>query len=129
MVELKDGRWVDQNNNSWSTVLTEEQANLLSVSIIDCSDCRDCRDCSACFNCRACSGFKSNPERVVSPAIGSRDDNTTIYFNSGVTQVVCGCFRGTLAEFRDKVVGTHGDNEHAKNYLAWIERVERYIGL
>ena len=31
--------------------------------------------------------------------------------------VVCGCFYGTLEEFREKVKETHGDSKYAKEYL------------
>jgi len=41
---------------------------------------------------------------------------------------VCGCFKGTLDEFKKKVVKTHVDNEHAIAYFEWIIKVETYKG-
>ncbi len=96
----------------------------------DCSDCINCRDCSDCINCRDCSDcrdFETNPERIVSPTIGSRKSQTSIYWVGGDIQVICGCFCGGLVKFREQVIATHGDNEYGVAYLAWIDRVEKYI--
>ena len=35
-----------------------------------------------------------------------------------------GCFYGTIAKFTAAVKKTHGDNEHAKNYLALVKMVK-----
>jgi hypothetical protein len=58
----------------------------------DCIDCRGCSDCSYCMGCRGCSdcsycmgcsdcsdcsNFNYNPQRIISPVIGSRNDQTT----------------------------------------------------
>jgi hypothetical protein len=63
----------------------------------------------------------------VSPRLGSRDANTTVYFDSGRTELVCGCFSGTLAEFGARVHEIHGDNKYGKAYKAWIELVIKYM--
>lgn len=52
--------------------------------------------------------------------IGSRNDQTTTYWNDEKTQVVCGCFSGTLEEFEKKVKETHGENKYAKQYDTYI---------
>jgi hypothetical protein len=135
--------WVDDNNNSWSVDYhTIEQAMKYSKSLIDCSyccdcsycrycrdciDCSNCRYCRDCSNCSGCSDFTDNPERITSPKIGSRNDQTTVYFLGDKVQVVCGLYKGNLASFRDAVIAEHGENEHAKAYLLWIGRVEQYI--
>jgi hypothetical protein len=31
-----------------------------------------------------------------------------------------------MSQFKENVKATHNDNEHAKAYFAWIERVEKY---
>ena len=41
--------------------------------------------------------------------------------------MVCGCFLGTLEEFQAKVRKTHGENEHAKRYLAAADFAEVMI--
>lgn len=125
MVTLIGKLWVDSNNNSWDkNFYTEDQANKYSATMINCSYCSDC---SGCRGCSYCSGFKTNPERIVSTVLGSRNSQTSIYWVADDIQVVCGCFRGGLVKFREQVIETHGNNEHSIAYLAWIDRVERYI--
>ena len=36
----------------------------------------------------------------------------------------CGCFYGTIQEFRDKVRETHGDTKKAKEYLMLADLME-----
>jgi hypothetical protein len=93
---------------------------------IDCRNCIDCRGCIGCSNCSSCSNFKTNPERIISPKLGSRDAHTTFYWNEEHEQIACGCFKGTLKEFEEKVIKTHGDNDYAKGYLKWIESVKNF---
>ena len=59
--------------------------------------------------------------------MGSRNSQTTIYWNSELTQVICGCFKGDLEQFEATVKETHGDNLHGKSYIKWIESVKQYI--
>ena len=92
-----------------------------------CSYCSDCSDCSNCSGCSNCSDFKTTPESITSPQIGSRNSQTTYYWNDEHEQIVCGCFKGTLEEFKTKIKKTHKDNEHSKAYFNWIERVEKYV--
>lgn len=105
-----DKYWVDDNNNRWnSDCYTEEEATQYSNSLINCSyctnctncincsDCTRCGDCSDCTNCINCSYCKDNPQRYVTPRIGSRRANTTFYWL--------------------------GDNKHGKAYMAEIEKV------
>nr|DAH24697.1 MAG TPA: putative transferase, nesg, ydcK, Structural Genomics.38A [Caudoviricetes sp.] len=65
--------------------------------------------------------------------IGSRDDTTTFFraeFSAGFAiSVCCGCFRGTLDEFRAKVKQTHGDNKHGKVYQIAADLAEAQIEL
>ena len=55
--------------------------------------------------------------------IGSRKGCT--YFFQTATQIYvrCGCFFGTINEFKKQVIKTHGDNKFGKEYLGAI----RYI--
>lgn len=39
----------------------------------------------------------------------------------------CGCFLGTIAEFRAKVTDTHGNNKHAKMYNLAADMAELQI--
>ena len=64
-----------------------------------------------------------NARTYVTPCIGSRNDNTTIYWLDGNVQVVCGCFRGDLDDFEARVREVHGDNEYGRAYMAEIAKV------
>ena len=60
--------------------------------------------------------------------IGSRSDFTTFTRDkSGVIHVKCGCFFGTIAEFRKKVQQTHGDNKYGRVYQAAADLAELQI--
>ena len=127
---LKNNRWYDDNNNSWSSdIETEKSAEAKSKTLIDCRGCRGCSDCSGCSGCSGCiycsgcSGcifFSSNPQRYVSAPIGSRNDQTTVYWLKGDVQVICGCFRGDLNQFEDAVRATHDNNVHGQAYQKYI---------
>jgi hypothetical protein len=97
-------------------------------SCSDCSYCRSCSSCSDCSYCRSCSDFKTNPQRITSSFLGSRNSQTTYYWDDKREQIICGCFKGTLEEFEEKVKITHGDNDFAKGYFKWIELVRMYRG-
>ena len=56
--------------------------------------------------------------------IGSRKDTTVIYHTEQGIFIKCGCFKGSLAEFEEKVKETHKGNDHEKAYLAMIELVK-----
>ena len=96
-----------------------------------CSGCSDCRDCSGCIGCRDCSGcirFVNNPQRYTTAKIGSRKENTTFYWDNDRTLVICGCFRGTVEEFKKQVEEVHGNNNYGLEYKNEIEKVEFLMG-
>jgi hypothetical protein len=95
----------------------------------DCSDCRDCnycKDCRDCSYCRGCSDFEENPQRITSPKIGSRNDQTTVYWTDKKDLVVCGCFKGNLKEFEERVKEVHKDILYTAQYLNFIQKVKTY---
>ena len=60
--------------------------------------------------------------------IGSRDDTITFTMDKrGGIYAAIGCFFGTLAEFREKVGKTHGENVHAQAYLLAAKLAELRI--
>jgi len=66
--------------------------------------------------------------RYVTNNIGSRSSQTTFYWDKeGKVQVVCGCFRGDLNEFKEKVSKVHLGTIHLDVYLKQIEVVEYLI--
>ena len=144
--------YVDDNGNSWSKSLyTKEQAVWYSAGLVDCHGCHDCSDCSDCHSCRnchnchnchscsnchdcrncrnchgchGCHSYETNPERIVSPKLGSRNDHTTVYWVDANIQVVCGCFRGDLNTFEQAVYKKYGN---AHEYHNFIRRVRAYM--
>ena len=69
-----------------------------------------------------------NADYLLIGRIGSRFGFTTFFKNKdkGIT-VACGCFLGTIAEFRAKVKETHGENKHAKMYDLAADMAELQI--
>ena len=67
----------------------------------------------------------SNDDVCSISSFGSRNRSTTFFkCEDNTIKVVCGCFKGTLDEFRDKVKETHGNNQYAKEYLAITDVAE-----
>ncbi|HUU89387.1 MAG TPA: hypothetical protein VMX17_16765 [Candidatus Glassbacteria bacterium] len=93
----------------------------------DCSHCSDCYNCSYCSDCSDCSDFKDNPMRYTGTNIGSKKSQTTAYWKKEKTLVVCGCWKGTLEEFKERVKEVHGDNQYGKEYEQYIKIVKAII--
>jgi uncharacterized protein YjbI with pentapeptide repeats len=56
--------------------------------------------------------------------IGSRSDTTVVYYTERGIFIKCGCFKGSLAEFEEKVKETHKGNDHEKVYLSMVKLVK-----
>ena len=129
--------YVDENNNRWDAdIYTKSYAQTCSESLVNCHNCHncgycsDCNGCSKCHNCSDCNNYETNPQRYVTPKIGSRKDNTTIYWTDDNVQVVCGCFRGNVDEWEAKIKETHKYNEkHLKDYLEQVENIKKIMEL
>lgn len=68
---------------------------------------------------------ESNNDFCYFSKFGSENRSTTFFrTKNGKIFVTCGCFKGTLEEFVEKVKETHGDNIYAKEYLAIVEVVK-----
>ena len=54
---------------------------------------------------------------------------TTTFFrcNNGVVRCKCGCFYGSIDEFRAKVRETHGNSKYAKEYLMIADLMELHF--
>ena len=85
---------------------------------------RVCDDARVCGNARV----YGDADYLLIGRIGSRFSFTTFFKNKdkGIT-VSCGCFLGTIAEFRAKVSDTHGNNKHAKIYNLAADMAELQI--
>ena len=59
---------------------------------------------------------------------GSEYRNTTFFITKdGNVCVNCGCFSGTLEQFREKVEETHKDTKYAKEYLMIADLMEMHF--
>ena len=59
-----------------------------------------------------------NADYAYAHGFGSVNRTTTFFrLKNGNVGVVCGCFHGTLQEFRDKIRETHGETKKAQEYL------------
>ena len=75
------------------------------------------RDADIFHRCQiiACLGF------------GSRFGSTVIYRNAdGFLSVTCGCFTGSIDEFKKEIKRTHGKNIYAKEYKAIIKLIKTH---
>ena len=95
-----------------------------------CGNARVYGDAEVCGDARVCGDAEvyGNADYLLIGRIGSRFSFTTFFKNKdkGIT-VSCGCFLGTIAEFRAKVTDTHGNNKHAKMYNLAADMAELQI--
>ena len=93
-------------------------------------DAEVCGNARVYGNARVCGDAEvyGNADYLLIGRIGSRFSFTTFFKNKdkGIT-VSCGCFLGTIAEFRAKVTDTHGNNKHAKIYNLAADMAELQI--
>ncbi len=87
-------------------------------------------DAMVCGNAEVCSDSKiSNDfDYACVKGFGRYGRNTTFSrTKDGGILVVCGCFRGTLEEFRERVKETHGKSKQAKEYLMIADLMEMHF--
>lgn len=67
-----------------------------------------------------------NADYATASGFGSEYRTTTFFKlkNSDEIGVRCGCFYGTLKEFKEKVKETHGESKKAKEYLMLADLME-----
>ena len=74
--------------------------------------------------------ISSNDDYITFGNIGPRHDTTTMFrCKYNMIYVSCGCFKGTLDEFHDKVIETHGDNKYAEVYNSSISMAKLYFDI
>lgn len=70
----------------------------------------------------------TNADYAIVHGFGSHYRDTTFFrCIDGLVRVKCGCFRGTLEEFKAKVVETHKDSKIAKEYLMIADLMEMHF--
>ena len=69
-----------------------------------------------------------NVDYTTIKGFGSEFRNTTFFkCKDGKVRTQCGCFYGTLDEFREKVKQTHGESKFAKEYLMIADLMEYHF--
>lgn len=68
----------------------------------------------------------SNGIRMIGP-IGSRSSYCTAYATDKGLRFRAGCFFVAANQFREKIQASHGSNDHAADYLAWIAMSEAWF--
>ena len=80
-----------------------------------------CGDAEVYGNAKVCG----DADYAYARGFGSEYRTTTFFrLRNGDVGVCCGCFYGTLQEFRDKVRATHKETKKAKEYLMLADLME-----
>ncbi len=61
--------------------------------------------------------------------IGSRCDYFTALITDEGLKLQAGCFFGTVEEFSEKLIATHADNDHAKEYRMALMMIEAHAAI
>ena len=67
--------------------------------------------------------FKTN-DYMCFQSFGSQGRTTTVMKTKDGHIIKCGCWSGTLDRFINQIKETHGDNQHAREYLAICEVIK-----
>lgn len=79
-----------------------------------CGNARVHGDARVCGDALVCG----DADYAYAHGFGSVNRTTTFFrLKNGNVGVLCGCFHGTLQEFRDKIRETHGKTKKAQEYL------------
>ena len=72
--------------------------------------------------------IKTDKDYTIVQGFG-REQRSTTFFRcaDGEIRTQCGCFYGTIEEFRAKVKETHGDSKYAKEYLMIADLMEYHF--
>ena len=95
-----------------------------------CGDAEVCGDARVCGNAWVCGNAEVYGDADIATISGFGSEyRTTTFFRTKNNEIAvkCGCFYGTLAEFREKVKETHGDNRYAKEYLMIADLMEMHF--
>ena len=111
----------EKENNTIRETLIEavkQGANLYGADLCDANlygaDLRDA-------NLGDWGKIQSASDFLIVGSIGSRNGYTTLFHTDKGIFVQCGCFRGSIEDFEQKVKDTHQGNKHERDYLALIE--------
>ena len=103
-----DNAWV--YDNAWVSGNAQVSGNALVYG-----------DAQVSGDARVCG----NGDYAYAHGFGSVNRTTTFFrLKDGGVGVRCGCFYGTLAQFRDKIRETHGETKKAQEYLMLADLME-----
>ncbi len=72
--------------------------------------------------------YKAKGDFVGVENIGSRNDNTHYFYKDN--RVICGCFSGTMEEFKEKVKESYGEGDRGyQEYMIAIDTLKRLAEL
>ena len=60
MIKNDEGKWIDENGNTWNNNIwcgqayTEEEAIKASKSLVNCINCYNCKNMINCIDCSEC---------------------------------------------------------------------------
>lgn len=110
---------LSHHNNAW----VSGNARIFGNARI-CGDTRICGDAMIKGN----AAIQTNKDYTYIRGFGSEYRTTTFFrLDNKDIGVCCGCFYGTLNEFRKKVKETHNDNKYAKEYLMIADLMEYHF--
>ena len=113
---------LDQDGNAWVC----GNAKVYGDAKV-CGNAKVCGDAKVCGNAKVCGDAKvyGDADYAYAHGFGSEYRTTTFFrLKDGSVGVRCGCFYGTMQEFRDKVRETHKETKKAKEYLMLADLME-----
>ena len=109
-----DNAWVYGDARVYDNALVYDNARVYG-------DAQVSGDARVSGNARVCG----NGDYAYAHGFGSVNRTTTFFrLKDGGVGVRCGCFYGTLAQFRDKIRETHGETKKAQEYLMLADLME-----
>ena len=121
-----DNAWVYGNARVYGDALVYDNARVYDNAWVY-GDAQVSGDALVYGNARVCGDARvcGNGDYAYAHGFGSVNRTTTFFrLKDGGVGVRCGCFYGTLAQFRDKIRETHGETKKAQEYLMLADLME-----
>ena len=116
-----DNAWVYGDARVYGDALVYDNARVYDNAWVY-GDARVYGNALVCGDARVCG----NGDYAYAHGFGSVNRTTTFFrLKDGGVGVRCGCFYGTLAQFRDKIRETHGESAIAEEYLDLAALMEK----
>ena len=113
---------LDQSGDAW----VSGDAQVFGNARV-CGNAQVCGDAQVSGDAQVCGdAWVQNCRDYSATSCFGSENRTTTFFRTkdGGISVRCGCFYGTLREFREKVKERHGDSRLAKEYLMLADLME-----